>query len=162
MTRFLPSDRAMRSTLIFAFGFVLALVVLSYRGIFLIYFPLLGIGISAAYFFAPPKGGSLERRLATSAHGLSITALYFAFGLFPLPGCEIPWPAQGEPHWSAKNVAMIEGTFNLMCLLCVALIVISFIFFRGPKKLHLLQLLNFLLLAWTWVLGTFAISGATL
>jgi hypothetical protein len=59
-------------------------------------------------------------------------------------------------------VAMIEGTFNLMCLLCVALIVISFIFFRGPKKLHLLQLLNFLLLAWTWVLGTFAISGATL
>jgi hypothetical protein len=112
--------------------------------------------------------------VATSVHGLSITALYVAFGLFPIPESDpnrpghtyftsgIPWPSQDDPNWSAKNAAMIEVTFNLICLLCVALIVISFIFFRGPKKLHLLQLLNFLLLAWTWVLGTFSISGATL
>lgn len=152
----------MRSTIIIVVGFVFALIVLCNLGHFLIYSPLLGTGISAAYFFAPPKGGTLGRRVATSVHGLSITALYVAFGLCPLPESEIPWPSQGDPNWSAKNVAVIEGTFNLMCLLCVALIVVSLIFFRGPKILHVLQLLNLPVLALTWLGGNLAISGATL
>jgi hypothetical protein len=113
----------------------------------LIYYwaPLLCLGISAAYYFASPQGEPIWRRLTVSAPGALISALYFTV-MFRF--------------WGYSNRAPeYEVPFCFMLAVPLCLIVISLILFRGPKALHLLQLLNFIFLAWTWFMGSMAISG---
>jgi hypothetical protein len=114
---------------------------------FLVLFPLV---ISAAYFFESPKGESFTRRVTTSAHGISITALYFPL-LFG-------WPEHGAP----KLVVL----YDVLLFLSAALIFGALFLYRGPKGLHLLQLLNLLSLAWLWFTASLfeamSVSGVSL
>lgn len=106
--------------------------------------PLLGMGISAAYFFASPPGGSFGRRVATSAHGVCITVLFFTADFIA---------------WAGKSNSGFETPYDLAVLLIIVLMVASFIFFQGPKWLHLLQPLNLILLAEAWFFGGLEITG---
>jgi len=106
--------------------------------------PLVGIGFSYTYFTASPNGESFGRKVVTSAHGASITALYFAAGFV---------------MWAGKSNSLFEGPWDIAGLIVLLLMIVSLSFFRGPKWLHLLQLLNLILLAETWFLGSMVITG---
>src|ERR1700730_594182 len=106
--------------------------------------PLVAICISAVYFFTAPRGDVLPRRLAASAHGLAIAILYFvAMAVF----------------WSHKPNPSYGTPFSLLLLVPLALIATSFFLYRGPKAIHTLHLLNLVCLAWTFFVGSMAVTG---
>ena len=109
--------------------------------------PLLGLGVSAAYFLASPKGESLGRRALCSAHGTVIALLYFS----------VMFPDTGDTKTGAPDALAVP--FNVTVLLGLILMVLPLFLFRGSKILHLLQLLNLVLLVWTWVIGGMAVTG---
>ena len=49
--------------------------------------------------------------------------------------------------------------FLATLLVPVALIVLSFFLYEGRKSLHTLQLVNLLCIAWTFFIGSMAITG---
>jgi len=60
---------------------------------------------------------------------------------------------------AGKSSPRFEVPYNTATLLIVFLMVASLVFFRGPKWLHLLQLLNLILLVEAGLLGSMAITG---
>jgi len=105
--------------------------------------PLLAVAISVIYFMTSPRGEPVARRLLASAHGVIIAVLYV--GAIYI--------------WLSGNSQREFGTpFLLLLLVPFAAIIASFFFFRGPKLIHLLQLVNILLLLWTGVVGGVAVT----
>ena len=105
--------------------------------------PLLAVVISVIYFKTSPRGEPVARRLLASAHGVAIAVLYV--GAISI--------------WLSGNSQREFGTpFFLLLLVPLASIIASFFIFRGPKLIHLLQLLNLLLLVWTGVVGGIAVT----
>lgn len=86
------------------------------------------LGTSAAYFVFDRSGMSLQRRLATSAHGLLAAVLYVS--------------AVSISLYSMKPRPEVANALALLYLLPVALVIASFVWYRGPKSIHLIQLLN--------------------
>lgn len=106
--------------------------------------PLLTLGISAIYFAKSPRDQSLTDRIAASAHGASICLIYLAAWLIAL----------------TRESAMRFGIpFLLLLLVPAILITVSFVFFKGPKSLHWLQLVNIACLLWTGFVGGMAVTG---
>ena len=93
--------------------------------------PILAVAISIVYFRASPKTQALVLRLVASAHGVSIALLYFGALSF---------------LWRAKADPALETAFFLISLIPVALIGVSFAFYRGGKLVHFLQIPNALCL----------------
>jgi hypothetical protein len=105
--------------------------------------PLLAIAISVVYYMTSPRGAPIARRLFASAHGVIIAVLYV--GAISI--------------WLSGNSRRELGTpFLLLLLVPFASIIASFFLFRGPKLIHLLQLVNILLLLWTGVIGGIAVA----
>ena len=105
--------------------------------------PLLAVAISVIYFIKSPRGEPAARRLLASAHGVVIAVLYV--GAISI--------------WLSGNSQRELGTpFLLLLLVPFASIIASFFLFRGPKLIHLLQLVNVLLLLWTGVVGGIAVT----
>jgi hypothetical protein len=126
-------ETAEPSILIVLFGFAQSLLV-----------PLLAAGVSGIYFFTSPKAQPIGSRIAASAHGLTIAAIYFlAMTVF----------------WADKAQPMYGGPFVLLLLLPILLAVLSFFLYKGHKTVHLLQILNLLCLAWTFFIGGMAVTG---
>jgi hypothetical protein len=102
---------------------------------------------SVAYFRASPSSQLLILRLLASVHGVLITLVFLAGAA--LPSVVSPNPSYGLPY-------------QLMCLLCVVLMALSFFLFRGRKVVHLFQILNFAGVVATLFLGGMAITGVWL
>lgn len=106
--------------------------------------PLVALAISILFFLASPKEQGLARRCAASAHGLSIAALFFGAMQF---------------HWSGAFHPAYQRPFGYMALLPLALIVLSFFYFRGAKSFHFLHIFSILCLAWVFFIGSMAVTG---
>ena len=79
-----------------------------------------------------------------SAHGFAISIVYFgAMSVF--------WANAARPKYAVPFVVLIAVPG--------ALILLSFFVYRGPKHVHLLQVLNLLCLAWTFFIGIMAVTG---
>ena len=100
--------------------------------------------VSVLYFVRSDAGESLSRRAVTSAHGVTIAALYIVAMAFAVTRRFDP--ALGTP-------------FNIALLLPAALIVASLLLYRGSKKIHWLQVPNVACLVWTGFMGGMAITG---
>jgi len=109
--------------------------------------PMLTPVASVANFLASSSAQHLVVRLLASAHGVLI-ALVFLVGA-ALPRVASPSPAYGL-------------SYQLMCLLCVVLMAVSFFLFRGRKIVHWFQLLNLAGVVATVFLGGMAITGVWL
>ena len=106
--------------------------------------PIIATLVSVLYFVRSGADDSLLRRLATSAHGVTVAALYILAMLVAVTRRYDP--AFGTP-------------FAIALLLAVALIIVSFILYRGSGKLHWLQVPNVACVAWTAFMGGMAITG---
>jgi hypothetical protein len=105
--------------------------------------PLLAVAISAIYFMTSPRSEPVARRLLASAHGAVIAVIYV--GAISI--------------WLSGDSQRGFGTpFLLLLLAPLASIIASFFFYRGPKLIHLLQLVNIVLLVWTGVVGSIVVS----
>lgn len=106
--------------------------------------PVVGLAVSIAYFVRSSGDPSLRRRLVTSSHGVAIALLYaIAMGVALARAFD---PSYGDP-------------FSLALLVPVVLIALSFVFYRGDKRTHWLQVLNVGSLVWTGFMGGMAITG---
>ena len=106
--------------------------------------PIVAVLISAIYFLKSPKDEPLARRYLVSAHGLVIAVIYVAAILV--------WQAG-----AAKDA--LATPFIVVCAIPLLLIAASFIWFRGPRYIHLLQLGNLFCLAATLFVGGMAVTG---
>ena len=106
--------------------------------------PLVALGVSVRYFVRSIGDPSMLRRLATSAHGVVIAVVYVIAITIAVTGAHDP--AYGKPFFWALIAP-------------VALIVISFVCYRGSKQTHWLQVPNVLCLGWTGVVGGMAVTG---
>ena len=106
--------------------------------------PIMALLVSVLYFVRSDAGESLSRRAVTSAHGVTIAALYIVAMAFAVTRRFDP--ALGTP-------------FNIALLLPAALIVASLLLYRGSKKIHWLQVPNVACLVWTGFMGGMAITG---
>lgn len=109
--------------------------------------PILAFAISGVYFVTSPPTQPFSRRLVASLHGIVIAALYLGALIFSAIG--ISNPGYGVPY-------------QVTLLVPVALIVLSFFLYEGRKSLHVLQLVNLLCIAWTFFIGSMAITGVWL
>ena len=100
--------------------------------------PLSALAVSVAYYRNSPTTQPVLLRLLASAHGVSI-ALLWSLMLF--------WIAQSQ------DVAWHLTAFECLLLLPIALIVVSFFVFQGPRKVHLLQAVNLGSLIYVGLLG---------
>lgn len=106
--------------------------------------PVIATLVSVLYFARARADVSLSRRVVTSAHGVAIAAIYvLAMTVSVTRRFD---PALGTP-------------FMLALLLPVALIVVSFLLYRGNKNIHWLQVPNVACLAWTGFMGGMAVTG---
>jgi uncharacterized YccA/Bax inhibitor family protein len=106
--------------------------------------PILSVLISVIYFRKSPRDQPLARRYLVSAHGVVIAVIYVAAILVWQVG-------------SAQDA--LARPFILICIIPVLLIVASFVWFRGPRYVHLLQLGNLFCLGATFFIGGMAVSG---
>ena len=105
--------------------------------------PLSALAVSVAYYRNAPTTQPVLLRLLASAHGVSI-ALLWSLMLF--------WIAQSQ------DVAWHLTAFECLLLLPIALIVVSFFVFQGPRKVHLLQAVNLGSLIYVGLLGVLFLS----
>lgn len=98
-------------------------------------FAFLPLVASIAYFCYAPRHQALLQRLATSAHGASVCALWAAWILL------ISYDTNAQVPW---------GLFGLLCFIPLALMCYALWKYAGPAWLHLLQVLNVI---WLLVLG---------
>jgi len=105
--------------------------------------PLSALAVSVAYYRSSPATQPVLLRLLASAHGVSI-ALLWSLLLF--------WVAQSQ------DAAWRLTAFECLLLLPIALIMVSLFVFRGPRKVHLLQVVNVGSLIYVALLGVFAFS----
>lgn len=106
--------------------------------------PALAFLTSVAYFKSSPKSESLNKRIIVSAHGVVIAALYMV-------AMTIFWAQKADPKFITP--------FLFSMVVPLLLITVSFIFYRGRKVIHFLQLLNLLCLGWTFFVGSMAVTG---
>lgn len=106
--------------------------------------PIIALLVSVLYFVRSDAGDSLLRRSVTSAHGVAIAALYII--AMTVAVTRRFDPSLGTP-------------FTIALLLPVALIVASFLLYRGSKTIHWLQVPNVACLVWTGFMGGMAIAG---
>ncbi len=106
--------------------------------------PLLATSISVAYFRASPRTEPLSKRIAASAHGVTIALIYVTAILV--------W-------WAGISTPRLATPYLLLLLLPLSLIVTSFFLFRGRRIFHWLQVLNFMCLIWTGFVGGMAVTG---
>src|SRR4051812_36456897 len=88
---------------------------------------LLMLGVSVAYFKADATGSSMTRRITTSAHGAVAAALYACSMLIAMA--------------SSKPQPDLAISATLLYAVPVSLVIASLATYRGPKRLHMLQLL---------------------
>jgi heme/copper-type cytochrome/quinol oxidase subunit 4 len=105
--------------------------------------PLSALAVSVAYYRNSPTTQPVLLRLLASAHGVSI-ALLWSLMLF--------WIAQSQ------DAAWRLTAFECLLLLPVALIIVSFFVFQGPRKVHLLQAVNLGSLIYVGLVGAFFLS----
>ena len=106
--------------------------------------PLFASVVSIIYFRISPRAQALWERVTVLAHGASIAALYF--------GAVSIW-------WAGASRSSFATPFALASVLPVALIVFSFIRFRGQRTVHFLQTVNLLCFIWTLFAGSMAVTG---
>ena len=85
----------------------------------------LPLGASMAYFCLAPREQQLGLRLATSAHGAAVSALWFLAVLASFSGEASNWKFIGS-----------------LCTIPLVLMLYAFWKYAGPKWLHWLQVLN--------------------
>jgi len=100
------------------------------------------IAISGVYFYAG-RSSKIIQRVLFSAHGL-LGASYLIIAM-------LIWR-------NGLSSVEFELVYTLLFILPLASIVISFFYFSGNKKIHLLQIINLLGLAWCWFVGIMAIT----
>jgi hypothetical protein len=106
--------------------------------------PVLALLVSGAFFAASPRTQPFPTRFAASAHGLSIAALYLgALAVNVFGG-------------SRQSLGM---PFLLLLLVPVALVAVSFFIYRGRRSLLYLHAINAVCIAWTFFIGTMAVTG---
>lgn len=105
--------------------------------------PFITLAVSIAYFRASPSTQRLAARLAASSHGASITVLYL--------GAMAVW-------LSGHSNSAYAGPFAFFLLIPLVLVVVAFFVFRGRKMIHLLQFINVAALAWTFFIGSMAVT----
>ena len=94
--------------------------------------------VSFKYFKAEQPNSTLSRKIITSSHGLVLAILYSCATVIAITG----------------NQSIINGRiYSILNLLPLALIAISFIWYKGPKELHFLQLLLLPLFIVTYFFG---------
>ena len=106
--------------------------------------PILALATSAIYFATSPPNQKLSWKLGASAHGASIAALYVAALVVNEIGS--PSPSYGTP-------------FTISLLIPCGLILLSLNLYKGRKSVHVLQLINIVCIAWTFFIGSMAITG---
>jgi hypothetical protein len=106
--------------------------------------PILALTISLVYFWSSPSTETMSRRLLSSAHGASVAVLYMA-------AMAVFWAHKASPKFGTP--------FLFLLLIPVILVFASFFLYRGPKSVHLLQVLNLACLAWTFFIGSMAVTG---
>jgi len=106
--------------------------------------PFLTLLVSVVYFRASSRTLPLGQRLAVSAHGIAITVLYFGAMFLWMSG--LARPAYGMP-------------FAYLLLIPIVLISYSLWRFRGWRFVHILQFLNLVSIAWTFFIGSMAVTG---
>ena len=104
------------------------------------------LGVSALYFFTDPRRPAYGARLVSSAHGLLGAALY-------LGAMSLHWtrPDDYRPYLGTPYAAAY--------VLPVLAVVVSLFTYRGPKLVHLVQLIQLPVLAWAWFVGGMAAVG---
>lgn len=105
--------------------------------------PAIGLGVSIAYYQAA-EHLTFQKRIAVSAHGGAIAALYVGALGIHLAGLSAD--SLMKPYWA-------------MFALPTALVAYSLIYFREAGWLHLLQLANSIAIAFTLGVGTMAVTG---
>ena len=115
-------------------------------GLIIWYAPaLVMIAISAAYFWLDGPERSRTVRLLVSIHGVSAAILFLiAMLISGFTGAQRPWAA-----WPYLALHLVP----------VASILYAFVRFRGPKFLHLTQVVNIFCMAQTLVVGGMAVTG---
>ena len=106
--------------------------------------PAMAFAVSAAYVYASPPATSVGHTLVTSAHGASIASIYLA-------AMSVFWTNRANPEF--------QKPFLTALLVPVILIIVSLVAFRGRKSIHFLQIFNVLFLAWTFFIGSMAVTG---
>jgi hypothetical protein len=97
--------------------------------------------ISLVYFLASPRTQLLSKRLLTSAHGVSVTALWLIAAAFY------------SLHISSGTLGLL---FVLLALGSASLIMVSLVRYQGPKGLHILVLFEFPAFIWALAIGVVA------
>jgi hypothetical protein len=108
---------------------------------------LLPVIVSIIYFVTSPADQALRDRLLISAHGVLIAIAYAG-----------AWFVAAS-HASSEVLAV-----PFVALLVAALFLMQRAFrqFRGPRRVHILQVVNGLCFLWTFVIGGMAVSGDAL
>jgi len=105
---------------------------------------LLPAAVSVVYFWQSPPVQSLRDRLLISAHGVLISVSYLG-AMFV-----------GARHASSE---LLAAPFVLLLVLAIALMQLAIRRFRGPRRVHLLQIVNVVCLGWTFFIGGMVITG---
>jgi hypothetical protein len=105
--------------------------------------PTIMFAISIAYFQTDQKL-PVSRRILGSAHGAVGAAVFLGAIVV---------------HWMGAARRAFDVPYLVLIAFSAALIVASFFLFRGPRAMHLLQLVNVPCLAWTLVVGEMAVTG---
>lgn len=106
--------------------------------------PILGLGVSLAYFFTSPRAQPLKHRLLASCAGILIAVIYCA--AFAIVRFRLFSPRLGAP-------------FLLLLILPLAAMAFSFRYYRGRRSIQLLQVVNAAALIWTAFIGGMAVTG---
>lgn len=110
--------------------------------------PIVMVAISALYFHLDRRQGELRDRILSSIHGALGTVLYL--------GAMAVWKITGAHHPGAVE------PFLLCYVAPLASVSYALFRFRGPKTIHLLQVINIAALLWTGLVGAMAIKGTWL
>ena len=104
--------------------------------------------VSGVYYVCDADEPQRSVRLMVSSHGVLGTLLY---------SCALLW-------WSVSPTYRLWASlpFVLTFVLPLSSILFSFFKFRGPKVVHLVQLLNLSALAYALFIGGMAVSGGWL
>lgn len=110
--------------------------------------PILTVLISLIYFCTSPKEQRLYIRLAISGHGVAIAVLYVSPILIHRVMTSPP---------TAENI--IHEIWSYFLIVPVILMFFSLLKFRGPLLVHILQIINMMGLAWTFLLGSMFLTS---
>lgn len=105
---------------------------------------LLSLCIGLVYFYKSPPSQPLAQRVIISCYGVSILLIYICAWAVFVTGL--------------SNNSLISP-FLYTFIVPLILIVATFVLYRGPKWVHLLQIVNVIVLAWTYFIGGMAVTN---